>query len=191
MIDNVMLLLMCRYKERRVYYISRLLQRLLTAIGLHLHHRTILHRSRPTDPFLRLVIMRFKDILSGCLFTSIQCAPLPSPCNSLLSSLGLTNDETGATAFSLLYGSPLLAFVQTATAILNFGESNTLYNHNTTSTPATLTVVRPNVDTIYSEAIFDLTAADLVFKLPPMEEGRFYLAAFYDPSVFPSASYPL
>lgn len=39
------------------------------------------------------------------------------------------------------------------------------------------------MDTICAEAIFDLSATDLVLTLPAMEDDRFYLAAFYDPSV--------
>ena len=69
-----------------------------------------------------------------------------------------------------------------------YGESNILYNHNTTATASTRNVVRPNVDTIYAEAIFDLSATDVVLTLPAMEEDRFYLAAFYDPSVIPVCS---
>lgn len=56
-----------------------------------------------------------------------------------------------------------------------------LYRHNTTATASTRNVVRPNVDTKYAEAIFDLSATDIVLALPAMEGDRFYLAAFYDP----------
>jgi len=131
--------------------------------------------------------MQLYYIISALLFTLIQCTPLQPPSTNLLRSLGLTPDETGATAFSLLYGSPLLAFLQIVNTTLLYGETNTLYSHNTTATPSTRNVVRPNVDTIYAEAIFDLSTTDLVFTLPPMEEDRFYLAAFYDRSVIPSS----
>ncbi|MCJ1386467.1 hypothetical protein MMC17_009593 [Xylographa soralifera] len=132
--------------------------------------------------------MHLYHILFAYLLTLIECAPLPCHSGDLLRSLGLPVDETGATAFSLLYGTPLIQFLQIANGTLHFGESNTLYNHNTTATASTRTVVRPNVDTIYAEAIFDLSATDLVLTLPAMEEDRFYLAAFYDPSVIPVCS---
>ena len=132
--------------------------------------------------------MYLYHLLFACLLTLIECTPLPSPSSNLLRSLDLPVDETGATAFSLLYGSPLLNFLTIAKSTLVYGESNILYNHNTTATASTRTVVRPNVDTIYAEAIFDLSATDLVLTLPAMEEDRFYLAAFYDPSVIPVCS---
>ena len=117
------------------------------------------------------------------LFTLIQCVPLPSPSSDLLRSLNLTVDELGATVFSLIYGSPLLAFYQLAEGILTSPGPNVLGSHNTTATAATHNVVRPNVDTVYAAGIFDLSATDIVLTVPPMEEDRFYLFAFYDPLV--------
>ena len=122
-------------------------------------------------------------LLLPYLFTLLKCAPLPTPSSELLSACGLTHDATGATAFALLYGSPLIQFLQLANGTLHYGGSNILFNHNTTATASTRNVVRPNVDTIYAEASFDLSATDLVLTLPAMEDDRFYLAAFYDPSV--------
>ena len=121
--------------------------------------------------------------LLPCLFSLLECAPLPTPSSELLKSCGLSLDATGATAFALLYGSPLIQFLQLANGTLHYGGSNILFNHNVTATASTRNVVRPNVDTIYAEAIFDLSATDLVLTLPAMEDDRFYLAAFYDPSV--------
>ena len=132
--------------------------------------------------------MHLHHLLFAYLLTLIECTPLPSLGSNLLRSLDLPVDETGATAFSLLYGSPLLNFLTIAKSTLVYGESNILYSHNTTATASTRTVVRPNVDTIYAEAIFDLSATDVVLNLPAMEEDRFYLAAFFDPSVIPVCS---
>ena len=127
-------------------------------------------------------------LLFAYLLTIIECTPLPSPSSNLLGSLDLPVDETGATAFSILYGIPLTNFLQIAKSTLVYGESNVLYGYNTTATASTRTVVRPNVDTVYAEAIFDLSATDVVLTLPAMEEDRFYLAAFFDPSVIPICS---
>ena len=129
--------------------------------------------------------MYLYHLLFASLLTLIKCTPLPSHSSNLLHSLDLPVDETGATAFSLLYGSPLINFLTIANSTLAYGGSNVLFSHNTTATASTRTVVRPNVDTVYAEAIFDLSATDLVLTLPAMEEDRFYLAAFFDPSVIP------
>ena len=69
-----------------------------------------------------------------------------------------------------------------------YGESNILYSYSTTATASTRTIVRPNEDTLYAEAIFGLSTTDVVLTLPAMEEARFYLAAFFDPSVIPVCS---
>lgn len=37
----------------------------------------------------------------------------------------------------------------------------------------------PNSDTLYSEALIDLSATDLVITVPEIED-RFFVAAFYD-----------
>lgn len=39
---------------------------------------------------------------------------------------------------------------------------------------------RPNIDTLYSEAIVDLSSYDLVVTIPDVPEGRFYVFPFYD-----------
>jgi hypothetical protein len=127
--------------------------------------------------------MHLYHLLFACLFTLIQCTPLPSPSSNVLLSLNLTVDELGATVFSLLYGSPLLAFYQLAAGTLTGEGTNVLGSHNTTATASTRNVVRPNVDTVYAASTFDLSATDLILTVPPMEKDRFYLFAFYDPSV--------
>ena len=127
--------------------------------------------------------MHLYHLFFAYLFTLIQCRPLPSPSSNLLLSLNLTVDELGATAFSLLYGSPLQNFHQLAEGTLMGEGTNVLGSHNTTATASTRNVIRPNVDTVYAAGTFDLLATDLVLTVPPMEEDRFYLFAFYDPSV--------
>lgn len=69
--------------------------------------------------------------------------------------------------------------------------TNILGSRNTTATASTRNVVRPNVDTIYAAGTFDLSATDLVLTVAPMDEDRFYLFAFYDPSVQFIAVYSL
>ncbi|KAF2807740.1 uncharacterized protein BDZ99DRAFT_464651 [Mytilinidion resinicola] len=125
--------------------------------------------------------MHLHHLLFAFLFSSIQCAPLSSPSSDLLRSLNLTVDELGATVFALLYGTPLMDFYQLAEGTLTTVGSNVLGHKNATATASTHNVVRPNVDTIYGSATYDLSATDLVLVLPPMDEDRFYLFAIYDP----------
>ncbi|KAK5132324.1 hypothetical protein LTR08_009159 [Meristemomyces frigidus] len=126
-------------------------------------------------------------LLNYLLFAGLpafaQCAPLPDSSKDLLQSLNLPVDEVGATAFSLLYGSPLVGFRQLASTsgILELDGTNVLASHATAANASLHVVVRPNVDTIYSTGAFDLSATDVVVTLPPMEDDRFYLFGFYDP----------
>lgn len=128
--------------------------------------------------------MHFSHLLFASLVSSIHAAPLPSSSSDLLLGLNLTVNELGATVFSLLYGDPLQAFYQLAQGIIKDVGTNVLVHRNTTATASTLNVIRPNVDTIYATSMFDLSATDLVLTMPVMENDRFYLFAFYDPSVF-------
>lgn len=127
--------------------------------------------------------MHLHYVLFSCLPTLIQCAPLPTPSSDLLRSLDLTVDELGATVFSLLYGSPLLAFVHFANSTLAGLGSNVIGFQGTLSNASTHQVVRPNVDTVYATATYDLAATDLILTIPPMEKDRYYAFSFFDPSV--------
>ncbi|KAK6432510.1 hypothetical protein LTR95_011318 [Oleoguttula sp. CCFEE 5521] len=117
----------------------------------------------------------------ACLSTLAYCKPLPSRGNDLLTELGLPVVDTGATAYALLYGSPLLAFYQPAKNYLEGPGTNVMGGHNSTETATSHQVVRPNVDTVYASGTYNLSATDLIVTLPPMEDSRFYLFAFYDP----------
>lgn len=125
--------------------------------------------------------MYISQILFACLSIAIQCSALSSPSNNILQVFGLEANELGATVFALLYGSPLLQFYQEVESLLLEESTNFLGHRNATAVASTRGVVRPNVDTMYASGAIDLTATDLVFTVPPMEEGRFYLFAFYDP----------
>ncbi|KAJ7671367.1 hypothetical protein DFH06DRAFT_1366141 [Mycena polygramma] len=53
--------------------------------------------------------------------------------------------------------------------------------HETTLANASYhTIVLPNVDTLYSEALIDLSMSDVVATMPPLEPGRYYIWPFYD-----------
>ncbi|KAJ7120233.1 hypothetical protein C8R44DRAFT_982082 [Mycena epipterygia] len=81
--------------------------------------------------------------------------------------------------YFLQYGIPLLAFVDAVTGVRGL-VTNSLVHDKTLANASTHTVVRPNVDTLYSEGILDLSAGDVVAAMPTLEAGRFYVWPFYD-----------
>ncbi|KAA8646578.1 uncharacterized protein ATNIH1004_008011 [Aspergillus tanneri] len=85
-----------------------------------------------------------------------------------------------ATKFSLIYGYPLLPFTQWAVPIVSSHYGTNSFKHNRQlSTAADQAVVRPNVDTLYSQAILDLSANDLVIEIPLITH-RYWVFPFYD-----------
>lgn len=79
------------------------------------------------------------------------------------------------------YGTPIVTFSRYFGG-LNY-TTNTLVSlsNGKLSDPNTTTVDgRANVDTVYSTAIFDLAAEDVVLTVPRVEPDRFYLFAFFD-----------
>lgn len=48
------------------------------------------------------------------------------------------------------------------------------------ASPDSKLVVRPNADTVYSQAAVDLSHTDLELEVPLVPDGRFYTFAFYD-----------
>ncbi|BCS30697.1 uncharacterized protein APUU_81000A [Aspergillus puulaauensis] len=103
---------------------------------------------------------------------------VPSTYSTTLGQAGPSVDE--ATEFSLIYGYPLLAYAQFALPLLSgkYG-TNTLDHGRGLATAAFQSVVRPNVDTLYSMAVLDLSAKDLVIEIPPMGD-RYWVFPFYD-----------
>jgi hypothetical protein len=84
-----------------------------------------------------------------------------------------------ATELALIYAYPLLAFKQaylTETPLLginHFGHSRQF------SKPSSKYVVKPNVDTIYSTAIYDLSHDDLIVDVPAIPETQYALVSFH------------
>ncbi|KAJ7714032.1 hypothetical protein B0H14DRAFT_3523113 [Mycena olivaceomarginata] len=88
-----------------------------------------------------------------------------------------------ATVQSLIYGIPLTEYVIFANSIANrtgAWTTNTLHHETTLANASYHAVVLPNVDTLYSEGILDLSGGDLIATMPLLEEGRFYVWPFYD-----------
>lgn len=93
-----------------------------------------------------------------------------------------TIDVNHATAFALIYGYPLSLYVQTFEPAIEAVGTNTPQNQNHTATATNDVVDRPNVDTLYSKFVIDLSHSDLVLSIPEISD-RFYDVPFYDLSV--------
>ncbi|KAE8396391.1 hypothetical protein BDV23DRAFT_143930 [Aspergillus alliaceus] len=85
-----------------------------------------------------------------------------------------------ATEFTLIYSYPLLPYTQFALpAVSNEQGTNRLKHNRQPATPDDQSVVRPNVDTLYSQAVLDLSGHDLVIEVPPITD-RYWVFPFYD-----------
>ncbi|KAJ7109577.1 hypothetical protein C8R43DRAFT_1139679 [Mycena crocata] len=95
----------------------------------------------------------------------------------------ITAAAQNATAAALVYGLPLIAYAIYANSIINRTGSlttNSIFHETTLANSSYHTIVLPNVDTLYSEAVMDLSEGDVVATMPPMTAGRFYVWPFYD-----------
>ena len=92
-----------------------------------------------------------------------------------------TTTAQNATTFALVYGYPLLAWQRYASALINDTGINALHHARDLSTPENRTVVKPNVDTLYSNLIYDLSESDLAVNLPDVPADSFKLFSLYDP----------
>jgi hypothetical protein len=75
------------------------------------------------------------------------------------------------------YGYPLLAYGKLSRGLPPI--SNTLWHARTLQTSESRNVVRPNVDTLYSVLMYDLSQNDLNFTIPDVQD-RLWLFSFYD-----------
>ncbi|OJZ83644.1 hypothetical protein ASPFODRAFT_220612 [Aspergillus luchuensis CBS 106.47] len=92
----------------------------------------------------------------------------------------LAASVTEATEFTLTYGYPLPEFARAAVPILNEVNSTNRFVHmRQLATSASQSVVRPNVDTLYSTAVIDLSHNDVVVDIPVVED-RYWVFPFYD-----------
>ncbi|MER7706556.1 DUF1254 domain-containing protein [Kitasatospora sp. NPDC097605] len=72
--------------------------------------------------------------------------------------------------------------LQTNTVQVNATQApvNQFCQHTTLPTPEMKDVVRPNVDTLYTQAWLDLSAEPVVLEVPVMDEGRYWLMQLMD-----------
>ncbi|KAJ7849752.1 hypothetical protein B0H13DRAFT_2361135 [Mycena leptocephala] len=107
-----------------------------------------------------------------------------TPLNSNAHTAVSASNEQNATIFSLVYGFPLTEYVVFANSLANQSggqwTTNSLFHQTALTNASCRDVVRPNVDTLYSESLIDLSENDVVATMPPLEAGRFYVWPFYD-----------
>nr|POE82463.1 hypothetical protein CFP56_67633 [Quercus suber] len=101
----------------------------------------------------------------------------------IVRSLAQSDIETAqnATTFALIYGSPLLAFDKLSSLLVPGVGTNTIFHLRTLSTASNQAVVKPNVDTLYSVAIFDLSHGNVEISIPDIPSSQAALFSYYDP----------
>ncbi|KAK6984831.1 DUF1254-like protein [Favolaschia claudopus] len=117
------------------------------------------------------------------LFLQLLLGPLVL--RSSLSIAAPTTSAQNATVESLVYAFPLAPYVSFAnsssTTNTSDGFVTNTFAHATTLANASFhTIIFPNTDTLYSTALLDLSAGDVVVTMPEREPGRFYVLPFYD-----------
>jgi hypothetical protein len=90
-------------------------------------------------------------------------------------------DPQNATAFSLLYGYPLLAWQNAYVPVIDAVGANKWQHSRELSVPTDRDVVKPNVDTLYSRLIYDLSQSNIEVTIPDVPAENFKLFSFYDP----------
>ncbi|KAM0721792.1 hypothetical protein Q7P37_002717 [Cladosporium fusiforme] len=84
-----------------------------------------------------------------------------------------------ATELALIYAYPLLAFQKAFSSISPLIGVNHIGHARQLATATNRHVVKPNVDTLYSTAIFDLSEKDVIIQMPAIPEGQYALLSFY------------
>lgn len=93
-------------------------------------------------------------------------------------SHNITSQE--ATDLALEYAYPLLAFKTAYLTLSPLIGVNYLGHARRLSTSASDFVVKPNVDTLYSTAIYDISHEDLIIDIPAIPETQYALVSFHD-----------
>ncbi len=102
-------------------------------------------------------------------------------CSQLVSGQSIDTVQN-ATTEALLYGFPLTQYAMLAPKLLYTPlGANAFYHARALSTPEDKNVVKPNVDTLYSTLIYDLSDADVIITVPQIPDDQFYLFSYFDP----------
>lgn len=71
-------------------------------------------------------------------------------------------------------------FANFAGAVLQRVDVNEISHQHTLATPTDAGVIKPNVDTLYSRVVLDLSSHDVVLTVPAVTDGRYWLYPVYD-----------
>ncbi|MGA5820207.1 DUF1254 domain-containing protein [Kitasatospora sp. NPDC094028] len=95
--------------------------------------------------------------------------------------------DPGKATEAYVFGYPLVTMeatrrLQTNTVKVGTTQAptNQLLHYNAPPTPAMKDVVRPNVDTLYTQGWIDLAAGPMVLEVPVMDQGRYWLMEILD-----------
>ncbi|WP_194818040.1 DUF1254 domain-containing protein [Nocardia sp. XZ_19_385] len=89
-------------------------------------------------------------------------------------------DPLAAAVQAYIFGYPLVLMDVTREASVKHLPLNRLANVAATPTPDSTYVVRPNLDTLYSQAWLDLRTEPVMMQVPAMSDGRYWLMQVLD-----------
>ncbi|KAK5137475.1 hypothetical protein LTR08_008453 [Meristemomyces frigidus] len=99
----------------------------------------------------------------------------------MANSTWFPSNAVDATAFSLVYGLPLLSWLGVAIPLLKSVGSNNVYSQRELLSADFTAVVSPNEDTLYQDILIDLSRHNLVITAPNVTDNRFWAYSFTDP----------
>lgn len=83
-------------------------------------------------------------------------------------------------ANALQYTYPLAFFANFAGAVLKNADVNEIYHQRNLASPDNGGVFTPNVDTLYSRVVLDLSSQDIILTVPNISDGRYWNYPVYD-----------
>lgn len=90
-----------------------------------------------------------------------------------------TMTAQSATELALIYAYPLLAYQKAFSSLSPLIGVNHFGHSRQLATSTNRYVVKPNVDTLYSTSIFDVSNQDVIVKLPAIPEDQYALLSFH------------
>ncbi|EME49349.1 hypothetical protein DOTSEDRAFT_119116 [Dothistroma septosporum NZE10] len=84
-----------------------------------------------------------------------------------------------ATAWSLIYTYPVFIFANWAGNVLRNYSVNSIFHQRCLASPDDPGVIKPNIDTVYSRAVLDLSEHDVELTVPNIT-NRYYVFPVYD-----------
>lgn len=106
------------------------------------------------------------------------------PATTATTIIDVNQDPSGAlnaTAWALIYTYPLAIFSSWAGGVLRSYTVNQIFHQRALATPTDPGVIKPNVDTLYSRVVLDLSQNDVVLTVPNITDGRYWVYPVYDP----------